>query len=158
MTSEGSDEREPVPKLRARSEPMSIQRMVDRRRATVDSILDTGRQVGRAVTLPASAWEVDEIPGPNVTDKETVLAFAKMASNAYVTDPTGADWEDVNGGYNYTEDFGWETDGLRGHIFADTKNQTVVIGLKGTCKCHSDPASRSSARTVHRQSLSTTNI
>jgi lipase ATG15 len=31
-----------------------------------------------------------------------------------------------------TEDFGWETDGLRGHIFADTENSTIVIGLKGT--------------------------
>ncbi|TKA64263.1 putative lipase ATG15-1, partial [Cryomyces minteri] len=63
---------------------------------------------------------------------ETVLAFARMASNAYILEPHTGEWEDVGGGFNYTEDFGWESDGLRGHIFADTKNKTVVIGLKGT--------------------------
>ncbi|KAI5209085.1 alpha/beta-hydrolase [Aureobasidium subglaciale] len=55
-----------------------------------------------------------------------------MAANAYVTLPRKGDWVDVGGGFNYTEDFGWETDGLRGHIFADTENKTVIIGLKGT--------------------------
>lgn len=87
---------------------------------------------GEAVSLPPSAWTIDDIPGPNISDKETVLSFARMASNAYVQEPNTGDWQDVGGGFNYTEDFGWQLDGLRGHIFADTKNKTVVIGLKGT--------------------------
>lgn len=87
---------------------------------------------GEAVSLPPSAWTVDEISGPNITDKETVLSFARMAANAYVQEPFTGDWEQVGGGFNYTEDFGWQYDGLRGHIFADTENKTVVIGLKGT--------------------------
>ncbi|PVI04846.1 alpha/beta-hydrolase [Periconia macrospinosa] len=125
-------ERVPAPSLRARSEPMQIQRLVDRSRPTIDGILDWGRKTGRAVHLHANDWTIDQLPGPNVSDKETVLSFARMASNAYILEPNTGEWEDVGGGFNYTEDFGWEKDGLRGHIFADTTNSTVVIGLKGT--------------------------
>lgn len=132
MSEEDEDERLPVPPLRARSEVMSIQRLVDRSRPTIDGILDWGRNMGRAVQLHADDWTIDELPGPNVTDQETVLSFARMASNAYILEPNTGEWEDVGGGFNYTEDFGWEKDGLRGHIFADTTNSTVVIGLKGT--------------------------
>ncbi|KAF2090447.1 alpha/beta-hydrolase, partial [Saccharata proteae CBS 121410] len=124
--------REPALRLRARSSPLNIQRLADRRPETINAMLDRRRETGRADDLPASAWTIDEISGPNITDKETVLSFARMAGNAYVTDPHTGEWEDVGGGFNYTEDFGWETDGLRGHIFADTKNSTVVLGIKGT--------------------------
>jgi lipase ATG15 len=131
---DGDDDtaRELVPPLRTRSELTNIQRLVDRSRPTIDGILDWGRKTGKAVQLAAHDWTVDELQGPNVTDKETILSFARMASNAYITEPNTGEWEDVGGGFNYTEDFGWEKDGLRGHIFADTANSTVVIGLKGT--------------------------
>jgi lipase ATG15 len=111
---------------------MNIERLVDRSSGNINSILDYGRMTGQALSLPASDWTIDEIYGPNVTDKETVLSFARMAANAYIMEPNTGEWVDVGGGYNYTEDFGWESDGLRGHIFADTKKSTVVIGLKGT--------------------------
>lgn len=129
---EGTSERVPVPRLRAKAEVMSIQRLVDRSKDTIDGILDWGRMTGRAVQLAAEDWTIDELPGPNVSDKETVLSFAHMASNAYILEPHTGEWQDVGGGYNYTEDFGWESDGLRGHIFADRTNSTVVIGVKGT--------------------------
>ncbi|KAK8192500.1 putative lipase atg15 [Zalaria obscura] len=118
--------------FKARSRSMTIQRMADRRRETVDKLLEAGRLRGEAASLPPSAWSMDEIPGPNISDKETVITFARMAANAYILTPGDGEWEDVEGGFNYTEDFGWEADGLRGHIFADTENSTVVIGLKGT--------------------------
>lgn len=82
--------------------------------------------------LPASAWTVDEVPGPNYTDKATVITFAKMAANAYIQEPWTGEWHDVKGGFNYTDDFGWQQDGLRGHVFVDETNRTIVIGLKGT--------------------------
>jgi lipase ATG15 len=127
-----STERQPLPRLRVKAETMSIQRLADRSREAIDGILDWGRNKGRAVQLAAEDWTIDDIAGPNVTDRETVLSFARMASNAYILEPNTGEWEDVGGGFNYTEDFGWESDGLRGHIFADTENTTVVIGLKGT--------------------------
>lgn len=82
--------------------------------------------------MPSSAWTIDQVAGPNVTDKETILSFARMAANAYVQEHNKGDWLDVGGGFNYTDDFGWESDGLRGHVFADETNTTVVIGLKGS--------------------------
>ncbi|KAJ4376469.1 putative lipase atg15, partial [Neocucurbitaria cava] len=127
-----SVDREPVPRLRVKSQTMSIQRLTDRSKDTIDGILEWGRSKGRPVQLAAEDWAIDEIAGPNVTDRETVLSFARMASNAYILEPNTGEWEEVGGGFNYTEDFGWESDGLRGHIFADTENSTVVIGLKGT--------------------------
>ncbi|OSS53630.1 hypothetical protein B5807_00512 [Epicoccum nigrum] len=132
LEDEDATNRQPVPALRAKSEIMSIERLVHRDRDTIDGILDYGRMRGKAVQLAAEDWTIDEVPGPNVTDKGTVLTFARMASDAYILEPGTGDWEDVKGGFNYTEDFGWQSDGLRGHIFADTENSTVVIGLKGT--------------------------
>ncbi|RMX81754.1 hypothetical protein D0869_06572 [Hortaea werneckii] len=118
--------------LRARASTMNIERLAKRSPADIDHILSHADIHGEAATLPSSAWTIDEIPAPNTTDRNTVLTFAKMASNAYVQDHTDSDWKDVKGGFNYTDDFGWEADGLRGHIFADQTNRTIVIGLKGT--------------------------
>ncbi len=135
MLNEGEDGQEqqvPVPQLRVQSKAMHIQRLVDRSRDTIDGLLDWGRMHGKAVQLAEEDWTIDEIPGPNVTDKETVLSFARMASNAYILEPGTGEWTDVGHGFNYTEHFGWEEDGLRGHIFADVENSTVVIGIKGT--------------------------
>jgi lipase ATG15 len=123
-----------APKLRARSQTLRIQRLADRRQENIDYILDTGRMRGQPLVLDASAWTEDDVPGPNVTDKETVLSFARMAADAYVLDNQDGEWQDVGNGFNYTEDFGWKMDGLRGHIFADAENQTVVIAVKGTCR------------------------
>ena len=75
---------------------------------------------------------MDALPGPNVTDKESVLTFAKMTQNDYVEEPGADDWEDINGPFNHSLSFGWQGDGLRGHIYADKDNSTVVISLKGT--------------------------
>ncbi|GAM88030.1 hypothetical protein ANO11243_060590 [Dothideomycetidae sp. 11243] len=117
---------------KVRSRPTRIERMVDRSHGTINSILEAGRMTGEAAYLPPSAWTTDEIAGPNITDKQSVLSLAQMAANAYILKPHTGDWEDIKGAFNYTEDFGWEEDGLRGHIFADTKNSTVVLALKGT--------------------------
>ncbi|KAL9063327.1 MAG: hypothetical protein Q9157_008299 [Trypethelium eluteriae] len=125
-------QRRPVSSLRVRSRSTQIQRLADRSHDTIDAILDYGRQHGTPMPLDSSAWTIDEIKGPNATDKETVMSFAKMAQDAYVEHPDDPDWFDVGHGFNYTEHFGWESDGLRGHIFADTKNSTIVISLKGT--------------------------
>jgi lipase ATG15 len=76
---------------------------------------------------------MDEIPGPNVTDKETVLNFAIMTANDYNEHPGEGDWIDLGPGpFNYSQNFGWEGDGLRGHIYADEGNKTIVISIKGT--------------------------
>ncbi|KAI9710180.1 MAG: putative lipase atg15 [Chrysothrix sp. TS-e1954] len=123
---------EPLPRLLARSQPASIQRLSDRNLAGIDALLASAREQGSPQDLPPSAWTVDEIRAPNVTDKETVVTLARAAVNSYVEIPETGEWEDVHGGFNYTDDFGWQEDGLRGHVFADADNSTIIIGLKGT--------------------------
>ena len=123
----------PQEKFIARSESLRIERLADRNQEHIDYLLDTGRIRGEPLALDASAWTIDDVPGPNVTDKESLLSFAHIAANAYLTAHDDPEWFDVGKGFNYTNDFGWETDGLRGHIFADEQNQTVIVGIKGTC-------------------------
>lgn len=90
------------------------------------------RERGYVSVLSPDAWTMDDIPGPNISDRGTIVSLAYMAANAYVEVPGEGEWTEVGAPFNRSADFGWETDGLRGHIFADETNSTVVIGLKGT--------------------------
>lgn len=100
--------------------------------SAIEPQITAARETGQAQILDANAWSLDEISGPNVTDKETVLSLAKMTLDAYTLEPFSGEWKDVKGGFNYSQSFGWEGDGLRGHIFADADNSTIVIAIKGT--------------------------
>ncbi|EJF56304.1 alpha/beta-hydrolase [Dichomitus squalens LYAD-421 SS1] len=84
----------------------------------------------RGATVP---WDVSEVDGPDIEDRETLLLLAKMANNAY-TEPGKSDWYDIGPNYNITYPFGWEpdADGFRGHIFSTPDNSTVVVSIKGT--------------------------
>ncbi len=110
----------------------NIQRLVNRRVEDVKPLLDTARNYGASHYLPPSAWTSDEVLGPNVTDKNSIISLALMAANAYDVDRRNSDWVDVGLGFNSSVSFGWESDGLRGHIFADETNSTIVIAIKGT--------------------------
>ena len=44
-------------------------------------------------------WDEEEIPGPDVSKRESLLLLAKMTSNAYV-EPNSGEW------YNLTDDWG----------------------------------------------------
>lgn len=125
------DERE-LRSFPARSSSMNIQRLSDRRIVTVNPLLSIARKNGIPPVLPSSAWTLDEVLGPDVKDKETVLNLAIMTGNAYNQGPGIGDWENVTSGPDYDSSFGWEGDGLRGHVFADEDNSTVIVALKGT--------------------------
>ncbi|KAL3474900.1 Alpha/Beta hydrolase protein [Aspergillus californicus] len=118
--------------LTASSAPLTIERLADRRLSAIEGHLAAARNAGSAVTLSSSDWTMDDVAGPNMTDKMTVLTFAKMMANDYIEVPGTEDWQDVNGVLNYSTSFGWQNDGLRGHIYADQTNSTIVISLKGT--------------------------
>jgi lipase ATG15 len=113
---------------------MNIHRLKDRRPSVVDPMVAAAREYSQVWASSADAWTFDSVPGPDVTNMETILTFAQMAANAYVETPETGDWKDVNGGFNRTDDvgFGWDGDGLRGYLYADENNSTIVIGLKGT--------------------------
>ena len=145
ITTDGGATIEAAPEqLRVKVASINIQRLADREHAAIDSLLRYAEVHGESSPLPASAWTVDEIAGPNTTDQETVTNFAKMAANSYVIEPGTGNWEDVKGGFNHSDDFGWDSDGLRGYIFADKTNSTIVIALKGTSAAVFDGAETTS--------------
>lgn len=100
--------------------------------SVIESMLIAARDQGHASILDASSWAIDDVSGPNITHKGTVLSLARMTLDAYTRESFTGEWQDVKGGFNYSQSFGWEGDGLRGHIFADSDNSTIVITLKGT--------------------------
>ncbi|KAL8681413.1 MAG: hypothetical protein Q9186_002488 [Xanthomendoza sp. 1 TL-2023] len=129
---EGEPGRERVEILHARSRHIPIHRLSDRRLPVLQHLISTARLTGAPPAIAPSAWTLDDVASPNITDKETVVSLALMAANAYTEAPNTGEWEDVNGGFNQSDSFGWESDGLRGHIFADEGNKTIVVALKGT--------------------------
>ncbi|KAJ2048093.1 putative lipase atg15 [Coemansia sp. RSA 922] len=83
---------------------------------------------------PAGRWKYyidDGLLVPNITHKPTLVHLARMAANAY--QPTTSEtWEPLGDRWDTHESFGWTDDGVRGHVFADDRNTTVVVTLKGT--------------------------
>jgi lipase ATG15 len=70
--------------------------------------------------------------GPDISDRATVINLAKMTSDAYVLSPGEPDWLNTSLKFNYSSSFGWDGPGLRGHVFADMWNKTIVVAFKGT--------------------------
>ncbi|KAJ4513763.1 hypothetical protein HRR78_006656 [Exophiala dermatitidis] len=69
---------------------------------------------------------------PDVTDRDTIINLAMMTSDAYIYGPSGPDWMNSTNGFNHSASFGWDGVGLRGHIFSNANNETVIISFKGT--------------------------
>lgn len=127
------DERtEVLPELYIQSEPITMQRLRERRPSTIDAMLLARRVSKNNIDILADAWTIENTPGPNITDKETVLALGYMTYDAYYIDEHDSEWHDVGDSYNRSLGIGWEKNGLRGHIWTNEDNSTVVIGLKGT--------------------------
>ncbi|KAG0152346.1 hypothetical protein CROQUDRAFT_667247 [Cronartium quercuum f. sp. fusiforme G11] len=76
-------------------------------------------------------WQDSEIEMPDVTHLKTLSSLAKMTNDAY-TIPDDDRWVDPGKKWNISNSFGWEQDGLRGHVFATADNKSVVIAIKGT--------------------------
>lgn len=120
-------------KLTASSKPITIQRLADRRPSVIEGYLQAARSTGEVAALSPADWVMDTVKGPNVKSKSSVLAFALMTANDYVEVPGTGKWHNLDSGrFNYSSSFGWNSDGLRGHIYADKTNSTVIISLKGT--------------------------
>jgi lipase ATG15 len=77
-------------------------------------------------------WTTEDVTAPNITDMDTILTLAKVASNAYIRIPDTEDWYDLGEKWNESTDFGWEANGLRGHVFANSDNSTIIVAMKGT--------------------------
>ncbi|KAK9448659.1 Alpha/Beta hydrolase protein [Limtongia smithiae] len=121
-----------------KSEPKRVMRMSQRDPDFMESYIKYAGSKG-AVAIDFD-WQAQEILVPNITDRDTLVEFAKVTADAYVDDPDGGEWLDVGIPYNESGGFGWDSNGLRGHIFADETNATIIIAIKGTSAAlfHSD--------------------
>lgn len=90
--------------LHARSQSIRIERLANRDQENIHSILRTPHKTGSSHSTYDSTWISSDIPGPNVSDKETVLSFAKMAANAYLKEAPGY-WENVRIATNVRQQF-----------------------------------------------------
>ncbi|CAG8951786.1 hypothetical protein HYFRA_00005590 [Hymenoscyphus fraxineus] len=120
--------------LVVKSSSMNIHRLKDRRPSVVDPMVAAAREYSDVWAMGPEAWTLDDVYGPDVTDKETILSLAQMAANAYCPIPGSGNWKDVEGGFNRTNDegFGWQGNTLQGYLYADESNSTIVISIKGT--------------------------
>ncbi|KAJ8503022.1 hypothetical protein ONZ45_g11213 [Pleurotus djamor] len=79
-------------------------------------------------------WEEpEEVVGPDVESRETLLELARMANDAYL-EPGETGWYDLGEEWNTSYPFGFEpdADGFRGNVFATADNSTIVVSIKGT--------------------------
>ncbi|KAF9395938.1 putative lipase atg15 [Podila verticillata] len=81
-------------------------------------------------SLGPESWTKELIDAPDITDKGTVVQLAKMNYNSY-TQVASPGWYDLEGG-TVNSTFGWEEDGVRGHVFSSPDNSTLIIAIKGT--------------------------
>ncbi|KAG0255245.1 putative lipase atg15 [Mortierella polycephala] len=82
-------------------------------------------------SIGPESWTKDVVAAPDTTDKETILQLAKMNYNSY-TEVDSPGWYDLEGHWSVNSTFGWEEDGVRGHVFASEDNSTLIIAIKGT--------------------------
>ncbi|KAM0750188.1 alpha/beta-hydrolase [Meredithblackwellia eburnea MCA 4105] len=101
-----------------------------RKRAARTGEILTAQQEQDILLAQGLDWDEEDIEVPDTSDWRTLDLFAKLANNGYTLPP--GDWYDLEGKYNYSSDFGWEADGMRGVVFADPTNSTVVVSIKGT--------------------------
>ncbi|KAG6852102.1 hypothetical protein C0991_003114 [Blastosporella zonata] len=107
------------------------------------------RSMSHLQSVPLN-WKHEEVVGPDVNKRTTLVQLAKMTYNSYVT-PNQSDWYNLGSGWNKVHSlfwfqrrvligilqrypFGWEpdADGFRGHVFVSEDNSTVVVSVKGT--------------------------
>ncbi|RYF33674.1 MAG: hypothetical protein EOO38_30020 [Cytophagaceae bacterium] len=77
-------------------------------------------------------WVAEEFAGPDVEDKETIINLAYMSEDAYKVGRDDPEWLDVDEQYNSSIPFGWDDSGIRGHVFSDDTNSTIILAVKGT--------------------------
>ncbi|KAJ4383610.1 putative lipase atg15 [Didymella sp. IMI 355093] len=77
-------------------------------------------------------WVAEDVAAPNVEDKDTIISLASMSEDAYKPGPEDPEWMDVDEAYNSSVPFGWDDSGIRGHVFSDDTNSTIILSVKGT--------------------------
>ncbi|KAJ4321167.1 putative lipase atg15 [Neodidymelliopsis sp. IMI 364377] len=75
-------------------------------------------------------WVAEDVAAPDVEDKDTIISLASMSEDAYKPGPEDPEWMDVDENYNSSVPFGWDDSGIRGHVFSDDTNSTIILSVK----------------------------
>lgn len=134
--------------VRERSRKAKVTRLTERHTpGFLDSYLEYAMKVkGNTAKLNRIGLEWDpeaDIRVPDVADRDSLVSLALVSSNAYVriprndSDKKNLDWTDLGDPWSPDDDhhdvnFGWDEEGLRGHVFVSNDSKTVIIGIKGT--------------------------
>ncbi|OMJ26821.1 putative lipase ATG15 [Smittium culicis] len=97
-----------------------------------NSVVDSDSRINPLQSLKNN-WRYNIDNGlliPDLSHKPTILSFARMSANSYKPEPND-NWEDVGKDWEHN-DFGWNSDGLRGYIYSSKSKKIVVISFKGT--------------------------
>ena len=78
-------------------------RRVTRHRHPADFVSQAHQPPHLRSTMSEWDWEEDEIEGPDVEDRQTLLELAKMTNNAYL-EPGEAGWYELSGEWNVVSD------------------------------------------------------
>ncbi|KAI9013987.1 Alpha/Beta hydrolase protein [Phycomyces nitens] len=94
------------------------------------------KESGQRMRMQAdSDLEFEPVIGlqPDVTNRQTVMTLAQMTYNAYSDIINGtADWYELEAPWIKNSSFGWESDGIRGHVYSNPDESLIVISIKGT--------------------------
>lgn len=130
-----------------KAQVQQIQRLKQRDPDSVESYIYHSLQYPEIDVYNSIEWSIDNIMVPNITDPETILQLAKLASNAYARLPVDPSWRDVNdpnsnfgNSFNNSNSFGWNEAGIRGHVFVENieienkfkRLPLIIIAIKGT--------------------------
>ncbi|AET38215.1 triglyceride lipase ATG15 Ecym_2493 [Eremothecium cymbalariae DBVPG len=122
--------------FRLKQDVIKMVRLAEREPDWVESYLDFARENPQLASKVDFDWVDDDVVAPNISDKETVISLALMSSNAYVKLPNTGDWRNITSWDNPDTEgdggLGWDSDGLRAHVFNNEDNSIVVIAIKGT--------------------------
>ena len=66
---------------------------------------DRSRLYGESEGVRTLDWDEDEVVGPDLTSRETLLLLAKMTSNSYYKTPGEAGWYELDEGWNVVRPF-----------------------------------------------------
>lgn len=76
------------------------------------------------------AWDDVHVMAPDVSNRHLLKVLARMTCLAYYKDVPNTVTDAPE--WRWSSKFGWDEEGLRGHIYATENNETVVVALKGT--------------------------
>ncbi|SCU77929.1 LANO_0A01640g1_1 [Lachancea nothofagi CBS 11611] len=115
-------------------QPQVLKRMRYRDPQFVESYMNFAHENPHMASQVHLDWIDETVLVPNISDKQTVVSLALMSSDAYVRLPHTGDWRNLTGPWNHSVNsgHGWNSDGLRGHIFVNQEQDIVVIAVKGT--------------------------